>query len=505
MDAVNMQGIYKYFGDYCANKDVSFTVKKGEIHGLLGENGAGKTTLMNILYGLYSCNEGTICINSEKVIIDNPKTAIQHGIGMVHQHFMLIPQLTVTENIFLGMKETGLFLKKSALSKKVQDLNDKFGFNVNPDAYIWQLPVGIQQKVEILKALIREANILILDEPTAVLSPNEVCELFVSLRALADNGYSIILITHKIREVLTYADRVTVMRLGEVIGTTEVCKTDECDIANQMVGRSVSLTRQIIPQDPGEVLLEVKNLCVKNFFGRLVVQNVSFEVREGEIVGIAGVDGNGQLELCEAIVGGRKIESGEVLLNGADVTHKSIGFHLNKNLSHIPDDRQKKGLVLQFQIKENLIMGFQRSPAYVKGIFFRKKMVEKRAKELIGEYDVRPANIEYVAGQLSGGNQQKVIFAREIDRQPRVLIANQPTRGLDIGAIEFMRSKLIEQRKKKTAILLFSTDLDEILSLSDRILIIHSGEIAGQATYETPIGEIGSMMTGAKTAEVLPQ
>ena len=504
MDAVNMQGIYKYFGDYCANKDVSFTVKKGEIHGLLGENGAGKSTLMNILYGLYSCNEGTICINSEKVIIDNPKTAIQHGIGMVHQHFMLIPQLTVTENIFLGMKETGLFLNKSELSKRVKDLNDKFGFNVNPDAYIWQLPVGIQQKVEILKALIREANILILDEPTAVLSPNEVCELFVSLRALADNGYSIILITHKIREVLTYADRVTVMRLGEVIGTTEVHETDEYHIANQMVGRNVSLTRQITPQDPGEVLLEVKNLCVKNFFGRLVVQDVSLEVREGEIVGIAGVDGNGQLELCEAIVGGRKIESGEVLLNGADVTHKSIGFHLNKNLSHIPDDRHKKGLVLQFQIKENLIMGFQRSPAYVKGIFFRKRMIEKRAKELIGEYDVRPANIDYVAGQLSGGNQQKVIFAREVDRQPRVLIANQPTRGLDIGAIEFMRSKLIEQRKKKTAILLFSTDLDEILSLSDRILIIHSGKIVGQATYETPIGEIGSMMTGAKTAEVLP-
>lgn len=503
MNVVEMHGIYKYFGDFCANKNIEFTLKQGEIHALLGENGAGKSTLMNILYGLYGHDAGQILINGKEVHMDSPSVAIQNGIGMVHQHFMLIPQLTVTQNIFLGMdKETGLVHKIKELDKKVQDLNDRYGFNVNPQSLIWQIPVGVQQKVEILKVLMRKAKILILDEPTAVLTPNEVEELFQSIRMLADSGYSIILITHKMSEVMTYADRVTVMRLGEVIGSVDVKETTEKELAHMMVGRDVNLERQIVPQEPGAPLLEIKDLHVNNDKGLGAVNGVTFSVRAGEIVGIAGVDGNGQLELGESIVGGRKIESGDVCIEGQSVAKSTIRQHLDAGLAHIPDDRLAKGLVLQFPVKQNLIMGSQRKAPYAHGLMANSKAINEHAAVMVKEFDIRPHDPEYLAGGLSGGNQQKVILAREVDRDPKVMLAIQPTRGLDIGAIEFVRSKLVEERSKGKAVLLISTDLDEIRSLSDRILVIHGGRFMGEVSADVDISTLGLMMAGKSQAEI---
>ena len=501
MNVVEMRGIYKFFGDFCANKNVDFTLKQGEIHALLGENGAGKSTLMNVLYGLYAHDKGQILINGEEVHMDSPSVAISKGIGMVHQHFMLIPQLTVTQNVFLGMKEAGIVLKMKELDKKVSDMSTKFGFNIDPSALIWQIPVGVQQKVEIVKVLMRNAKILILDEPTAVLTPHEVDELFQSIKVLASEGYSIILITHKMSEVLEYTDRVTVMRLGEVVGSVDVKDTNEDELASMMVGRKVDLDRKITPQPTGEALLELQDLVVKNDKGLEAVKHVSFQVRSGEIVGIAGVDGNGQLELGEAIVGGRKVESGDVLLSGESVGKKSIRYHLDKGLAHIPDDRLKKGLVLQFPVEDNFMLGRQRSDLFSNGFFLSTGKIESKANTLVEEFDVRPRDIHYAAGSLSGGNQQKVILAREVDRAPKVMLAIQPTRGLDIGAIEFVRSKLVEERAKGTAVLLISTDLDEILSLSDRILVMHGGEIMGEVSYDAPLEEIGLMMAGKKQGE----
>lgn len=498
MNVVEMRGIYKYFGDFCANKDVDFTLKQGEIHALLGENGAGKSTLMNILYGLYSHDDGEIFINGEKVSMNNPSVAIKHGIGMVHQHFMLIPQLTVTKNVFLGMKETGLVLHLKELDRRVREMSEKFDFHIEPQAFIWQLPVGVQQKVEIIKVLMRNARILILDEPTAVLTPNESDELFSSVHALAREGYSIILITHKMREVLEYADRVTVMRLGEVIGTVSTKETSEDELAAMMVGRKVDLDRKVIPQPKGAPLLEVKSLTVKNDKGLTAVNNLSFTVHAGEIVGVAGVDGNGQSELGEAISGGRKIESGDIILDGESVGKKSVCYRINKGLSHIPDDRLKKGLVLQFSIEDNIMLGRQKSNLFSDGFFLSTKKIEERSARLVKEFDVRPRDIHYLAGGLSGGNQQKVILAREVDRKPKVMLAVQPTRGLDIGAIEFVRNKLVEERGRGSAVLLIATDLDEILSLSDRILVMNSGEIMGEVSYDTPLEEIGLLMAGKK-------
>ena len=498
MNVVEMRGIYKYFGDFCANKDVDFTLKQGEIHALLGENGAGKSTLMNILYGLYSHDDGEIFINGEKVSMNNPSVAIKHGIGMVHQHFMLIPQLTVTKNVFLGMKETGLVLHLKELDRRVREMSEKFDFHIEPQAFIWQLPVGVQQKVEIIKVLMRNARILILDEPTAVLTPNESDELFSSVHALAREGYSIILITHKMREVLEYADRVTVMRLGEVIGTVSTKETSEDELAAMMVGRKVDLDRKVIPRPKGAPLLEVKSLTVKDDKGLTAVNNLSFTVHAGEIVGVAGVDGNGQSELGEAISGGRKIESGDIILDGESVGKKSVCYRINKGLSHIPDDRLKKGLVLQFSIEDNIMLGRQKSNLFSDGFFLSTKKIEERSARLVKEFDVRPRDIHYLAGGLSGGNQQKVILAREVDRKPKVMLAIQPTRGLDIGAIEFVRNKLVEERDRGSAVLLIATDLDEILSLSDRILVMNSGEIMGEVSYDTPLEEIGLLMAGKK-------
>ncbi|MDD6436019.1 MAG: ABC transporter ATP-binding protein [Clostridiales bacterium] len=499
MNVVEMRGIYKYFGNFCANRNVDFTLREGEIHALLGENGAGKSTLMNCLYGMYNSAQGQIFINGKEVSITSPNDAIENGIGMVHQHFMLIPQLSVTKNVFMGMKEAGLVYNMKELDQRVKDMSTKFGFNVDdPTAYIWQLPVGVQQKVEIIKVLMRNAKILILDEPTAVLTPQEVKELFKSLKLLVSQGYSIILITHHMSEVLDYCDRVTVMRLGEVIGSVDVKDTNEDQLANMMVGRDIDLDRKIVPQPQGDPMIEVKDLRVKNDKGLEAVKGVSFKVHAGEIVGIAGVDGNGQLELAEAIVGGRKIVSGDVLFNGESVVNKDIRYRLNAGMAHIPDDRQKKGLVMQMSIKENMVLSNEQSDTYKTGKFLDNKKINAKAKELVDEFDVRPTDIDYKAGSLSGGNQQKVILAREVDRHPKMMIAIQPTRGLDIGAIEFVRSKLIEERGRQTAVMLISTDLDEILSLSDRILVMHGGEFMGEVTYDVPIDKIGLMMAGQR-------
>ena len=499
MNVVEMRNIYKYFGSFCANKDVNFSLEEGEIHALLGENGAGKSTLMNVLYGMYNSAEGQIFINGKEVSIKSPNDAIEQGVGMVHQHFMLIPQLTVTQNVFMGMKEAGLVYNMKALNKRVTDMSEKFGFNVDdPTSYIWQLPVGVQQKVEIIKVLMRNAKILILDEPTAVLTPQEVKELFKSLKTLVAQGYSIILITHHMNEVLDYCDRVTVMRLGEVIGTVNVKDTSADELANMMVGRKINLNRKVEPQEQGEEMIEVQNLHVKNDKGLEAVKGVSFKVHAGEIVGIAGVDGNGQLELAEAIVGGRKIEEGDVLFDNDSVTKKDVRYRLDKGMAHIPDDRQKKGLIMQMAIKDNFVISNERTDVYKSGLFMDRKKINKKADELVKEFDVRPADSNYQAGSLSGGNQQKVILAREVDRKPKIMIAIQPTRGLDIGAIEFVRAKLIEERARQTAVLLISTDLDEILSLSDRIMIMHGGEFMGEVTYDEPIENIGLMMAGRK-------
>jgi simple sugar transport system ATP-binding protein len=498
LKVIELNNICKAFGDNKANHNVCFNLKKGEIHALLGENGAGKSTLMNILYGLYSCDSGDIIIGGDKVEVENPSKAIEHGVGMVHQHFMLVPQLSVTQNIFLGMKEAGLFLKMDELKGKVAKLNESFGFNVDPSAVIWQLPVGVQQKVEILKALMRDAKILILDEPTAVLTPYEVKELFGSIKKLTDSGYSIILITHKMEEVLDYCDRVTVMREGQVVDTLLVSEADNDILAKAMVGRDVCLDRIIEPQETGEVLLKLDSVTVLNDKKLPAVKNLSLEVARGEILGIAGVDGNGQLELGEAIVGLRKIEEGTMNMMGQNTTHAKPRTMMDLGMAHIPDDRHKKGLVLDFSIKENLILGSQRDEIYHNGLLMNYAKVKDEAERMVEEFDVRPRNIELTGGMLSGGNQQKVILAREVSRNPEVLIALQPTRGLDIGAIEFVRGKIIEERKNNKAVLLVSTDLDEILTLSDRIAIMYKGEIIGIVPPETPVEEIGLLMGGIK-------
>ena len=502
-NVIEMQGICKYFGNFVANDNVDFNLQEGEIHALLGENGAGKSTLMNVLYGLYSHEKGSIKIKGKEATITSPNVAINLGIGMVHQHFMQIPQFTVTQNIFLGMKEAGFVLNIKNLEKQVQEVNDRFDFNVSPSSFIWQLPVGIQQKVEILKVLIRNAKILILDEPTAVLIPKEVIELFNSIKKLTKQGYSVILITHKMEEVMDYCDRVTVMRSGKVVNTVNVKDTNANELVSMMVGRDVSLERKIKSQPTGDTLLKVKDLTVKNSKGIVAVNKINFEVNSGEILGIAGVDGNGQLELGEAITGLRKISGGVVYVCNKECCKVLPKTMIEAGLGHIPDDRHKKGLVLPFSIKENMILGSQRMKKFCKYKFFtNQKVIDEHANILAEEFDIRPRNIEQEAGNLSGGNQQKIILAREVNRDPQVLLAIQPTRGLDIGAVEFVRNKLIEARENGKGVLLISTDLDEIRSLSDRIAVMFNGEFVGEVSHDASLTEIGMLMSGVKQNKI---
>jgi simple sugar transport system ATP-binding protein len=495
-----MRGITKAFPGIVANDHVDFELARGEVHALLGENGAGKSTLMNILYGLYKPDAGEIVLNGAPVTFGSAKDAIEAGIGMVHQHFMLIPVMTVAENIVLGVEPTrdGLLLDERGAEERVRELSRRFGLAVDPTALISEITVGQQQRVEILKALYRGAEILILDEPTAVLTPQEASELFSIVKSLQSDGKSLIFISHKLNEVLEIADRTTVLRRGKMIETVSCDGATEESLARAMVGREVLLRVEKEPAQPGEPLLSVEDLHVFDDRGIEKVRGVSFGVRAGEIVGIAGVDGNGQSELIDAITGLRRSHAGAIKVAGHDVRGLSARGMLDAGVGHIPEDRQRRGLVLEFSIAENIALHDYEKPPNAKwGWLFPSRLVE-RAADLIEEFDVRGGGAQTRAGGLSGGNQQKVVAAREIARDPKVLIAAQPTRGLDVGAIEYLHRRLVEERDEGRAILLISLELEEVLSLSDRILVIYEGEIVGEHLPDVTEQEIGLEMLGGR-------
>ncbi len=501
--ALEVRNIVKRFPGVLANDHVNFSLRKGEVHALLGENGAGKTTLMNIIYGLYHPDEGDIFVDGQKVTIDSPHDAIRLGIGMVHQHFMLVPVFTVAENLILGAEPTkGWSLDLAAARKAVRRLSEQYGLEVDPDAVVEDLPVGVQQRVEILKALYREAKVLVLDEPTAVLTPQEVEELFVIMRQLTERGVSIIFITHKLKEVLAIADHITVMRRGKVVGTTTPAETSEQGLAAMMVGREVVLQVEKAPAQPADVVLEVRDLHVEDERGLLAVDGVNLEVRAGEILGVAGVQGNGQTELVEAITGLRHIRGGKVLLGGQAVPPRAPRFLIEHGMGHIPEDRQKHGLVLSYTIADNLVLCTYYKPPFAKGMQRNQAAVVENARRLVEQFDVRTPSIFTTAGSLSGGNQQKVIVAREFSRPLKLLVANQPTRGLDVGSIEYIHKRIIQMRDQGAAVLLVSAELDEIMSLADRIAVMYHGKIvavleAGKATRT----ELGLLMAGSQAAQ----
>lgn len=500
---IEMLNIRKEFPGIVANDNITLQVKKGEIHALLGENGAGKSTLMNVLFGLYQPEKGEIRVNGEKVHISNPNIANDLGIGMVHQHFMLVDPLTVTENIILGKEPTkfGKINLKEA-SKEVKKISDQYGLSVDPDAKIADISVGMQQRVEILKTLYRGANILIFDEPTAVLTPQEIKELISIMKKLIAEGKSIILITHKLKEIMEVCDRVTVIRKGQGIGTVNVTETNENDLASLMVGREVVFKTEKQEAHPKQDVLKIKNLVVKDARHVNAVNNLNLNVRAGEIVGIAGVDGNGQSELIEAITGLRKIESGTIHLNDKDITKLTPRKVTESGIGHIPQDRHKHGLVLDYSMSDNIVLQtYYQKPYSNYGVLNQKEIV-KKAKEIIAEYDVRTPSESTLARALSGGNQQKAIIGREIDRNPDLLIAAQPTRGLDVGAIEFIHKRLIEQRDQGKAVLLISFELDEIMNVSDRIAVMYEGQVVAVVNpKETTEQELGLLMAGSKRKE----
>jgi ABC-type uncharacterized transport system ATPase subunit len=496
---LEMRGITKRFPGVVANDHVDFDLRKGEVHALLGENGAGKSTLMNILYGLYKPDEGEIYVSGQNASFSSAKDAIDRGIGMVHQHFMLIPVMTVAENIVLATEPTtgGVLLDYDEAVERVREISGRFGLTVDPTAKVENISVGQQQRVEILKALYRGAEILILDEPTAVLTPQEATELFEITRSLQADGASIIFISHKLNEVLEIADRITVLRRGTKIDTVPRQGATEEGLAKLMVGREVLLRVDKKAADPGDLLLEVRSLNVNDDRHLAAVRDVSFVVRAGEIVGIAGVEGNGQSELIEAITGLRGVEGGQVVVAGRVVPHASARKMLDAGVGHIPEDRQRRGLVLEFSIAENIALHDYCFPPDSRwGWLFPRRLVE-RARQLIREFDVRGGGPNTRAGALSGGNQQKVVAAREVARDPKVLIAAQPTRGLDVGAIEFLHRRLIEERDEGRAILLISLELDEVISLSDRILVMYEGRVVGEHGPDATEEEIGLEMLGA--------
>ena len=495
---LELRGITKRFPGIVANDGVDFDLRKGEVHALLGENGAGKSTLMNVVYGLYRPDEGEILINGKPAELGSPKAAIENGIGMVHQHFMLIPVMTVAENIVLATEpvQSAILLDYAAAEKRVREISSRFGLAVDPRATVQDITVGQQQRVEILKALYRGADILVLDEPTAVLTPQEAQELFTIIRSLTEQGKSIIFISHKLNEVTEVADRITVLRRGKKVETLPAAGATEEGLARLMVGREVLLRVDKKPAEPAEPLLSVTGLTVEDDRGIEQVRDVSFEVRAGEIVGIAGVDGNGQTELIDAIAGLRRSKAGKIVIGDEDVTGDTCKECLDAGLGHIPEDRQRRGLVLDFSLAENLALhDYDHPPASRYGWLFPKRLIE-RARVLLEEFDVRGGGPLTRAGGLSGGNQQKVVLAREIDRNPKVLIAAQPTRGLDVGAIEFVHRRIVGERDEGRGVLLVSLELDEILSLSDRILVIFEGRIVGEFPPGTSEEELGVAMTG---------
>jgi ABC-type uncharacterized transport system ATPase subunit len=508
MEAVlELRGITKRFPGVLANDRIDLTLNQGEIHALLGENGAGKTTLMNILYGLYAPDEGEVIVRGKPVQIEDPGDAISVGIGMVHQHFMLIPVFTVTENVMLGKESLrfGDFLDRATAAERIQDISDQYHLEVDPSCFVKDIPVGVQQRVEIVKLLYREADILILDEPTAVLTPQEANELFKIMRSLVDKGKSIIFITHKLREVLDVADRITVLRRGAVVGSTTPDKTDQDSLAEMMVGREVQLGVEKGKPKVGDVVLEVEDLLVLDDRKQLAVDDITLDVRAGEILGVAGVQGNGQTELVEVVTGLRNPLSGKIDLLGTDITHASPREITELGSAHVPEDRQQDGLVLPFSVADNLVLNTYYLPPFSEGIFLQQDAILESAEERIEQFDIRTPSALTPAGSLSGGNQQKVIVAREFSRPIKFLVASQPTRGLDVGSIEYIHKRIVAKRDEGTAVLLVSPELDEIMELSDRIAVMFRGKImavvpGSDATKE----QIGLLMAGItpETGEV---
>jgi general nucleoside transport system ATP-binding protein len=509
---LELQGITKRFGSLVANDHIDLSIAPGQIHALLGENGAGKTTLMNILYGLTQPDEGSILADGEPAVFHSPKDAIRAGIGMVHQHFMLVPVFTVAENVTLGMEQTRVLglLDRRRMRRQVRDLSERYGLRVDPDAIVEDLPVGVQQRVEILKALVRDAQVLILDEPTAVLTPGETEDLFRIMRELRASGRAIVFISHKLREVQAIADTVTILRRGQVVGERPP-HTGEEELASLMVGRSVQLRVTKTIAKPGRAVLDVRDLTVAGSHahheagtGQAAVDNLSFQVRAGEILGLAGVQGNGQTELCEALMGLRPVIAGSVRLDDHDITAASPRDRLRAGIGYIPEDRQEDGLVSSFSVSENVILDTYDRPSFASGLALKLGAIRETAQARAREFDIRTTSIDAPVGTLSGGNQQKVILAREVGRDVRLLLASQPTRGLDVGSIEFVHRRMIEERDKGVAVLLVSSELDEIYALADRIAIMYEGRFTGFRSPDVPVEELGLLMAGGGDAAPAP-
>ena len=506
---IEMLNITKRFPGIVANDNITLQLKKGEIHALLGENGAGKSTLMSVLFGLYQPEEGEIRKDGKKVDIQDPNDANELGIGMVHQHFKLVECFSVLDNIMLGVETTtkGGFLKKDEVRKKVVELSEKYGLSVDPDAKIENITVGMQQRTEILKMLYRDNEVLIFDEPTAVLTPQEIEELMKIMKNLAKEGKSILFITHKLNEIMEVADRCTILRKGKYVGTVNVKDTTKEELSKMMVGRNVNFSVDKKPAKPGETVLKVEHMTVPSkAHSNNAVKDISFNVRRGEIVCIAGIDGNGQSEFVQGLTGLEKITGGKILFKGQDITKASIRERSKMGMSHIPEDRHKHGLVLDYSLEQNMVLQRYFEPDFQKGGFIKSKEVRRYADKLIEQYDVRSGQGPItITRSMSGGNQQKAIIAREIDKDPDLLVAVQPTRGLDVGAIEYIHSQLVAQRDKGKAVLLVSLELDEVMDVSDRILVMYEGELVGQLDpKQITVEELGLYMAGAKK-EAVPE
>jgi simple sugar transport system ATP-binding protein len=496
--SIELKGITKKFGALVANDAIDLKVARGEIHAILGENGAGKSTLMNIVYGLVNADSGKIFVEDKEVIINEPADALKYGIGMVHQHFMLIPVFTVAENIALGREQSkGGFLSLDEVKKKIKLLAEEFKFDIDPDALIEDLPVGVQQRVEIIKALIYDAKVLILDEPTAVLTPQETDELLSIMRTLKNKGTSIIFITHKLREVQEVADKITIIRLGKVVNTV-ASNTSQEELASMMVGRQVDLAPNKTEVKPGKIILDVNKLSVSNSLGRKIIDSLSLQVRAGEILAIAGVQGNGQSELARAIVNLEDHVSGSIKLDQKEILGITVQDSLREGIAYIPESRELDGLISSFSIVENLILDVHDiSPAAKKGRL-NSDYINENSARLVKEFDIRAQSIFDPASSLSGGNKQKVVLARELSREVKLVVASQPTRGLDVGSIEFVYEKLLAERSANRAILLISSELDEVLELADRIAVIYKGEIVGEVGPDVSREKLGLMMAGIK-------
>ncbi|HEY1179038.1 MAG TPA: ABC transporter ATP-binding protein [Phytomonospora sp.] len=494
---LELRGITKKFGALVANDHIDLIVEPGEIHALLGENGAGKSTLMNVLYGLLTPDSGEILIDDVPRTFGSPRDALRAGIGMVHQHFMLVPVFTVAENIMLGREKTSAFafLDRRAARREVRELSERYGLDVDPDAVVEDIPVGVQQRVEIIKALTSDCDLLILDEPTAVLTPGEIEDLLEVMRTLRDDGKSIVFITHKLKEVKAIADKITVVRRGTIVGTAAPTASED-ELAAMMVGRDVSLTVDKDPSDPGEEVLSISNLTVTDERGQHAVDGLDLELRAGEILGIAGVQGNGQTELAEAIMALRPAVTGSIRVNGVDVSHSKTSAVIEGGVGYIPEDRSADGLVKSFSIAENLVLNQYNRAPFGNSLTINPDVIAKTADERVAEYDVRTLSSRAPVGSLSGGNQQKVIVAREMSRKLTLLVAAQPTRGVDVGSIEFIHKRIVAERDTGTGVLLISSELDEVLALSDRIAVMYRGKILATVGPDTPREKIGRLMAG---------